>query len=86
MLKRQQFEDGGSDKIEPRDSKYQRWDVRNDEEGESLDEFEGEGEEDDIGYVSLPFVTLPWKKSNRLTDMGEGTKNLNHLVCISKIG
>ncbi len=59
------------------------------EEGQSLDKYESEGEGEDVGYVPFPFVTPPpppQKKSNRPTDMGKGTKSLNHLVCIPKIG
>ncbi len=71
--------------MEPRGLKRQRLDAREDEEGEGLDEFEGEGEGKDIGYVPLPFVALSQNGSNRPTDIGEGTKSLNHLVCIPKI-
>ncbi len=67
--------------MEPRGLKRQRLDARDDEEGEGLDEFEGE----DIGYVPLPFVAPLRNGSNRPTDMGEGTRSLNHLVCIQKI-
>ncbi len=70
----------------PRSSKRQRLDSCDDEEGEGLDEFEGESEGEDIGYVPLPFVAPPEKESNRPTDMGEETRSLNHLVCIPKIG
>ncbi len=45
----------------------------------------GEG----VGYIPFPFVAPPpllRKESNRLTDLSEGTKSLNHLVCIPKIG
>ncbi len=89
VLKRQQFEDSESEEREPRISKCQRLGVHDDEEGQSLDEYEGEGEGEDVGYVPLPFVTPPSpprKESNRLTDMGERTRSLNHLVCIPKIG
>ena len=85
MLKRQQFKDSGSDKMEPRDSKYQQLDLRDDKEEESLDKFEIEGERNGIGYVFFLFVTPPQKKLNRPIDMGKGTKSLNHLVCIPKI-
>ncbi len=71
---------------EPRGLKRQRLDVRDNKEGESLDEFESKSEKEDIGYVLLPFVAPPQKVSNRPTDMGEGTRSLNHLVCIQKIG
>ncbi len=62
--------------------------VHDNEEGQSLDEYEVKGEGEDIRYILLPFVALspPQKKSNRLIDMGEGTKSLNHLVYIPKIG
>ncbi len=71
--------------MEPRVLKRQRLDARDDEEGDGLDEFEGEGEGEDIGYVPLPFVAPPRNGSNRPTDIGEGTRRLNHLVCIPKI-
>ncbi len=84
LLKRQQFEDSGSDETEPRGSKCQRLDVHDNEKGEGLDEFEGERE--DIGYVPLLFVAPPQKESNCPTNMGKETRSLNHLVYISKIG
>ena len=61
--------------------------MRDNKKRESLDDFEGEGEGENIGYVPLLFVANPplQKKSDRLTDFGEGTRSLNHLVCISKI-
>ena len=86
VLKRQQFKDGGSDEMDPRGSKCQRLDLRDNEEEEGLDKFESEGKEKNIGYVPLSFIALPQKESNRLTDMGKGTRSLNHLVCILKIG
>ncbi len=91
MLKRQRFKDSESEEREPRVSKRQCLGVHDDEEGQSLDEYEeeGEGEGEDVRYVPLPFVAPPpppRKESNRLTDMGEGIKSLNHLVCIPKIG
>ncbi len=85
MLKRQRFEDSGSNEMEPRGFKRQRLDAHDNNEGEGLDEFEGEGEGEDIGYVPLPFITPPRNGSNRPTDMGEGTRRLNHLVYIPKI-
>ncbi len=86
VLKRQRFEDSKSDETEPRGSKRQPLDSRDDEEGEGLDKFEGEGEWEDIEYVPFSCVASLWKESNRPTDMGEGTRSLNHLVCIPKIG
>ncbi len=86
VLKRQQFEHSGSDETELRGSKRQRLDLRDDEVGEGLDKFESEDEGEDIGYVLFPFIAPPRKESNRLTDIGEGTRSLNYLVCIPKIG
>ncbi len=87
VLKRQRFEDSKSEETEPRVSKRQRIGMHDDEEGQSLDQYKGEGEREDIRYVPLPFVTLPppQKESNCPTDMGEGIKSLNHLVYIPKI-
>ena len=86
MLKRQQFKDSKSDEIEPRGSKRQRLDLRNNEEEEGLDKFEGVNERKNIGYVPLLFVAPSQKESNRLTNMSEGTRNLNYFICIPKIG
>ncbi len=63
-------------------------DVHDDKEEQSLVKYKCEDEEKDIEYVSLPFVTPPplRKESNRLTDIDDGTKSLNYLVCIPKIG
>ncbi len=55
-------------------------------EKEGLDKFKSEGEGKDIGYIPFPFVALPQKESNRLTDMDEKIMSLNHLICIPKIG
>ena len=52
-----QFEDSGSDETEPRGSKCQQLDTRNNEEEESLDRFEDEDEKKNKGYVSLLFIT-----------------------------
>ncbi len=80
VLKHQRFEDSGSNVTGLRVSKRQRLDARDNEEGEDLDEFESEGEREDIGYIPLPFVAPLQKESNRPTDIGEGTRSLNHLV------
>ena len=58
------------------------------EEGQSLNKYEDEDEEEDVRYVSLPFVTLapPRKELNRSIDIGKGTKSLNKLVYILKTG
>ena len=58
MPKRLRFEDSRSEKMEPRGSKRQRLDLRDNEEEENMDEFEGEGEREDIGYIPLSFVAL----------------------------
>ncbi len=86
VLKCQRFEDSKSKEIEPRVSKRQHVGVHDNEERLSLDEYEGEGE--DVRYVPLPFVAppSPRKESNRPIDIGKGTRSLNHLVCIPKIG
>ena len=59
-------------------------DVYDNENGQNLDKYEDKDEKEDIRYVSLPFVTFPppRKESNCLTGIGEGTKSLNHLICI----
>ena len=80
ILKRQQFKDSKSEKTEPRGSKCRWLYARGNEEGESLDEFESEGEGEVIEYIPFPFVTPPQKESNDLTDMGKGIKSLNHLI------
>ncbi len=86
VLKRQRFEDSESDKTKPRGLKRQRLDMREDEEGEGVDKFEGEGERENIGYVPFLFIAPPQKESNRPIDMGKGIRSLNHLVCIPKMG
>ena len=86
LLKRQPFEESGSDKTKPKGSKGQCLDERNNKEGNSLDEDEDEIE--GARYVPSPFVPLlplPQKVSNRPSDLGEGTRSLNHLVRIPKI-
>ena len=86
LLKRQRFEESGSDETEPKRLKRQRLDERDDEEGNSLDEDEGEIE--GARYVLFPFVLLlllPQKVSNCPSDLGEKIRSLNHLVCIPKI-
>lgn len=52
--------------------------------GKSLDELESEGERENIRYISLLFIANPppQKELNRSTNMGEGIKSINHLVCI----
>ena len=60
--------------------------MHDNEEGKGLNKFKGEGEEEDIGYVLLFFIAPPQKELNYLTNMGKGTKSLNHLVYISEIG
>lgn len=40
-------------------------------------------------YIHFLFVapqSLPQKGSNSLTDLGKTRKNLNHLICILKLG
>ncbi len=47
--------------MEPRGSKCQRLDARDNEEGKGLDKFESEGEGENIGYVSFPLLLRPKK-------------------------
>ncbi len=62
--------------------------MQDDEEGQSLNEYEGKDEREDLGYILLLFVTPPLtqNKSNCLTDIGKGIRSLNQLVFIPKIG
>ena len=75
VLKRQQFEESGGNRTEPKRSKRQRLDERDNKEGYSLDEDEGEIE--GVRYTPFPSILLPLlpqKVSNRLSDLGEGTR------------
>ena len=85
MLQRQRFENNRSDETEPRVWKRQRLDERDNEEKNGLDEDEGEIE--GAKYVSSPFIPLllPQKMSNRPSNLGKGTKSLNHLIYVPKI-
>ena len=86
MLKRQQFKENGSNETEPKGSKRQRLDERDNEKGNSLDKDEGEIE--GTRYVFPPFdplFPLSQKVSNRLSDLGKGTRSPNNFVCIPKI-
>ena len=57
-------------------------------QGQNLDKYKDENKGKDIGYVPLPFITLPppQQESNHPTDMDKGTRSLNHLLCIRIIG
>ena len=86
ILKRQQFGDSGSDKIEPRGSKRQRLDEYDNKKWNGLGGDEGEIESS--RYIPPPFVPLlplAQKVSNRLSDLGEWIKSLKHIVYIPKI-
>ncbi len=91
MFKYQQFEDSENKETELKALKYQHVDVYDNREGQSLDKYKSEGKEEDIGYISLFFVTLllppppPQKMSNRSINMGKRIKSLNYLVYIPKI-
>ena len=86
LLKRQRFEESGSDETEPKESKHQRLDEHDDEEGNNLDKDEGEIE--GARYILPPFIPLlllPQKVSNRPSNLGKRTRSLNYLVYIPKI-
>ena len=86
MFKRQQFKDNESDETESSVSKCQRLHVHDNEKGQGLDKYKGECK--DEKYVLFPFITPPCPPQKELycpTDLGEGTKSLNHLVYILKI-
>ena len=57
LLKRQRFKESRSDETKPKGPKRQRLDERDNEEGNSLDEDEGEIK--GAKYVPPPFVPLP---------------------------
>ncbi len=59
--------------MESRDSKRQRLDTRDNEDGEALDEYKGENEGKDIRYIPFSCIAPllpPQKESNHPTDMG----------------
>lgn len=89
MLKDQRFENIENDKTELRVSKHQRMNTYNDKKEQGLDEYEGQGEGEDVVYILfLAFVALfsSQKKSNHLIKMDKGIKSLNYLIYIPKIG
>ena len=59
VLKRQRFEENGSDKTEPKESKRRCLDDYDDEEENSLDENEGEIESTRCNAVTLGQITRP---------------------------
>lgn len=79
VFKCQQFEDTDSDVTEPSALKRLRMDEHDNEEGQSSDKYQDKSGR----YVRL--LPRPRKESNRLTDLGEGIRSLNHLVCIPKL-
>ena len=74
MLKRQRFKDSKSDARKGRASKRPRVDEHDNKEGQRSDKYQDKS----ARYVPLP--PYPQKESNRITDLGKGTKSLNHLV------
>ena len=60
--------------------------MRDNKKREGLDKFDTKDEENNRGYVPLPFIASPKKKSNHLTDINKRPKSLNYLIYISKIG
>lgn len=82
ILKCQRFDDSDSKERASRVYKCQRID-ESDNEKQGLDEYESEIN----GYIFLPPacpLSLPQKKSNRLSDLDKRTRSLIHLICISK--
>lgn len=57
-------------------------------EEQSLDDYEGKKEREDLEYIILFYITHSpcRKKLNHSTDMDEEIRSLNHLVYILKIG
>lgn len=86
MVKHQQLKDDESNEIESRVSKhYYSIDMCDNEEWQVLDGFQGENNV----YVSLLFIAphlSPRKDLNQPIDLTQGSKNLNQLICIPKIG
>lgn len=72
-LKRQQFKGSKTDITELRTSKCLGIDLYDIEEGQGSD-----GRHD-------PFSLHLPKELNRPIDLGKGTRNLNHLLCIPKL-
>ena len=85
ILKHQQFQDNGSDEIEPRGWKCHLLNEHDNKEVNSLDEDKCEIKGG--SNVFLPFIPLllPQKVSNRTLDLGKGVRSLNHLIYIPKI-
>ena len=88
MLKRQRFEDNKSDETKQRRSKHQHLHNCDNEEGNGLDNEERNGLDKDEGeikgykYIPPPFI---FQVSNRLLDLGKGTKSLKYNVYLLKI-
>ena len=88
VLKRHQFEDSKSEKIELKVLKCQHVGVYDNSAMQCENGYKNESKGKNIGYIPFQFIapSLPFqKKSNRPTDYGEEIKSLNHLVCILKI-
>lgn len=74
---RQQFKNSPSDKTEWSISKHQQLNLHDDKEEQGFDKYESEGE--DERYVTFLFIAPsppPQRESNRLTDLGKGTRSL----------
>lgn len=65
--------------MEPKVSKYLFIDMHDNKEGQDLEKYQDK----DSRYVFL--LLYPQNESNGPTDLGEGTRSLNHLLCISKL-
>lgn len=89
MLKRQSLEDAKSDETKLKVLKCQHVSIYDNEEKQSFDKNKSESKDKYIGCTPLLFIVPlypPQKKSNRLTNLSEGIKNLNYLIYILKIG
>ena len=83
MCKLQQFDDSESEGTAPK--KRQRFNERNNEKGQGLNENESEVKGDRyVPLSSFALPPLPRKRLNRLSDIDEETRSLTYLVRISK--
>lgn len=73
----QQFNNSKSEETVPIVYKYQRFDKRNNKEGQNLNKYKSNSDSDK--YISFPLISLlllSQKGSNRPSDLGENIKSL----------